>query len=134
MIYLLDTNVCVCYLRNSNEKLVSRLLITPTSDVGLSSVVLGELWFGVYRSSKQADGERILADFTGRFTPVAFDEVAASIYGKLRRDLESLGTKIGPYDLQIAATALANDLILVTHNTKEFQRVAGLRLEDWEVD
>jgi tRNA(fMet)-specific endonuclease VapC len=62
-----------------------------------------------------------------------FDGVVAETYGRIRVQLEALGTPIGPNDLQIAAIALANNLILVTHNTREFSRVSGLRYEDWEV-
>lgn len=69
-----------------------------------------------------------------RFTSLPFDDIAAERFGDIRSYLADLGTPIGPYDLQIAAIALANNLILVTHNVDEFSRVEGLQLEDWEVD
>ena len=68
-----------------------------------------------------------------QFVSLPFDDAAASVYAIIRAHLESAGTPIGPYDLQIAAIALANGLTLVTHNTREFSRVPGLLLEDWEV-
>lgn len=70
--------------------------------------------------------------FFGRFTILPFDEAAADTYGNIRASLEQAGTPIGPYDMQIAAIAAAHDLIVVTHNTREFSRVEGVQLEDWE--
>jgi tRNA(fMet)-specific endonuclease VapC len=71
--------------------------------------------------------------FLARFVSLPFDDEAAIVFGEVRAALANAGTPIGPYDLQIAAIALANDLTLVTHNTREFVRVSGLRLEDWQV-
>jgi tRNA(fMet)-specific endonuclease VapC len=67
-----------------------------------------------------------------RFASLPFDEAAADEFGRIRADLELAGTPIGPYDMQIAAIAIAHDLILVTHNSKEFGRVSNLKIEDWE--
>ena len=67
------------------------------------------------------------------FVSLPFDDSAAEVYGRVRAQLEAAGTPIGPYDLQIAAIALANDLVLVTHNTQEFSRISGLRIVDWEI-
>ncbi len=72
--------------------------------------------------------------FLNRFVSLPFDDTSTLIYGQIRAQLATLGTPIGSYDLQIAAIALANNLTLVTHNTREFSRVAGLRIEDWEAD
>lgn len=72
-------------------------------------------------------------EFFSELVSLRFDGNAAAVYGRIRARLEASGTPIGPNDLQIAAIALANDLILVTHNTREFSRVEGLRLEDWEL-
>lgn len=98
----------------------------------LCSVVLAELQYGRTRGSWQreviARQEALLAGFVS----LPFDDAAARIAGDLRAHLAALGTPIGPYDLQIAAIALANDVILVTHNTREFSRVPNLRIEDWE--
>jgi tRNA(fMet)-specific endonuclease VapC len=74
----------------------------------------------------------LLEAFLSPFTSVAFDDGAASYYGRIHADLDRAGELIGPNDLLIAAMALANDLVLVTHNVKEFGRVPGLRWEDWE--
>lgn len=90
-----------------------------------------------YGSSKSQNPAKNLARqkwFLNRFISLPFDDQAAEIYGTIRADLERKGTPIGVYDLQIAAIALANRLILVTHNTREFSRVQGLLFEDWEID
>ena len=92
-----------------------------------------ELWFGAAKSRKRAQVEQTLTVFFARFRSLTFDDHAARIYGEVRADLEGKGTPIGPNDLIIAAVALAGDAVLVTHNTAEFSRVTGLRLEDWEV-
>ncbi len=73
-----------------------------------------------------------LPEICCNFVSLFFDDVAATIYGRIRAELAASGTPIGPYDLQIAAIAMANNLILVTHNTKEFSRVNRLQIEDWE--
>lgn len=75
----------------------------------------------------------MLERLSAQFTSLPFDDSAAEIYGRIRAELEAVGMLIGPYDMMIAAIALANDLTLVTHNTREFGRVAGLKVEDWEV-
>ena len=76
----------------------------------------------------------MLDRLSSQFVSLPFDDAAAEVYGRIRAALEAAGTLIGPYDLQIAAIALANDLTLITHNIREFGRVAGLRIEDWEAD
>ena len=73
-------------------------------------------------------------EFLGRFDSLPFGDEAAFIYGRIRARLARAGTPIGAYDLQIAAIALANNLTLVTHNIREFERVEVLLIEDWEVE
>lgn len=91
-----------------------------------------ELYYGAYRSLRREQNMALLEPFFNQFTILLLDPEAARIAGKIRSDLAALGTPIGPYDLQIAAIALANDLTVVTHNVREFSRVVGLRIEDWE--
>lgn len=96
------------------------------------SVVKAELFYGAMKSSNP---ERALAqqlEFLNRFVSLPFNDTSAMIYGRIRAQLTASGTPIGSNDLLIAAIALANDLTLVTHNTREFNRVEGLRIEDWE--
>jgi tRNA(fMet)-specific endonuclease VapC len=93
-----------------------------------------ELYYGAYRGSKTTQNLSKLARFFDQFLILPFDESAAKIAGQVRSQLNKLGTPIGVYDLQIAAIALANNLTLVTHNTREFGRVDGLNYEDWEIE
>jgi tRNA(fMet)-specific endonuclease VapC len=97
--------------------------------------VQAELYHGAYKSSVpyRAANLALLARFFPQFDTLVFDEAAADVCGRVRAQLESLGTPIGPYDLQIAAIALVHQLTVVTHNVAEFNRVPGLTVEDWEV-
>ena len=133
MIYLLDTNACIAYLNRPMSRIRQRLEVTPPEDVAVCSVVKGELFYGAMRSNNRERTLAIQQEFLNQFISLPFDDTATIIYARIRAELAALGTPIGPYDLQIAAIAIANNLILVTHNTGEFSRVQGLRIEDWEV-
>lgn len=132
MIYLLDTNACIAYLNRPESGVRLRLETLPRQDVAVCSVVKAELFYGAMRTS---NSERTLArqqTFLNQYVSLPFDDRSALIYGRIRAQLAASGTPIGPYDLQSAASALANNLTLFTHNTREFSRVEGLRIEDWE--
>ena len=131
--FLLDTNVCVQYLRGKNVLVRQRLAARPTLEVRLCSVVLSELYVGMLRSAQPAKNRAEVDQFAAPFASLPFDDAAADVYARIRHHLESQGTLIGPYDLQIAAIALANGCTVVTHNTTEFGRVPGLILTDWEL-
>lgn len=134
MKYLLDTNTCVRYLNGRSQAVFDRLDLMPDdSDVVVCSVVKAELFFGAMQShdpSKTLAGQQT---FLSRFVSLAFDDMAAEHYGRIRADLARRGTPIGPNDLLIASIALAHGLILVTHNTREFGRITDLQIEDWEI-
>ena len=130
--FLLDTNVCVQYLRGKNVLVRQRLSACPTHEIRLCSVVLAELYCGVLRSAKPVKNRADVDQFAAPFGCLSFDQAAADVFAGLRHHLETRGTPIGPYDLQIAAIALANGCTVVTHNLAEFRRVPGLSLEDWE--
>lgn len=132
MTYLLDTNVCVQYLRGGNSSVLQRLRNTPAQDVHLCSVVKAELFLGALRSAKPDENRAKVAAFLRPYTSLPFDDEAAFVQARIRHELERAGTPIGPYDLQIAAIALVSGQTLVTHNTSEFSRVTGLLIEDWE--
>lgn len=134
MIYLPDTNVWIAYLNPVTSPAKARFAAQPVSAIGLSTVVKAELLYGAYRSSRRSENLQTLAILFQTFRSVSFDDFAAEEYGKLRATLADLGTPIGPNDLLIAATALAHDLIVVTHNIREFGRVPSLRIEDWMSD
>ncbi len=91
-----------------------------------------ELYAGALRSANPAKNRADVDQFAGAFASLPFTDGEAGICARIRHHLESLGTPIGPYDLQIAAIALANGCTPVTHNTREFSRVPGLVIEDWE--
>jgi len=130
--YLLDTNSCIKILNNTSTQLVSRLKEHHPSQIKLSSVVKAELIYGARKSARPAQNLRILQDFFPPFRSLAFDDLCSDHYGVLRTELERIGRPIGPYDMMIAATAIAHDLTVVTHNQGEFSRIAGLKWEDWE--
>jgi len=131
--YLLDTNVCVRYLNGRSAAIRQRLRTMVLADITVCSVVKAELFYGAYRSNDLQVTLARQQEFLNLFVSLPFDDEAALVYGEIRAQLAALGTPIGPNDFQIAAIALANKLILVTHNTREFSRVSGLQLEDWEV-
>ncbi len=130
--YLLDTNVCIAVLNGTSSQLVARLRAHHPTEIRLSSVVKAELHFGARRSQRVAENLMAIQAFCSPFASVSFDDRCAEHYGAIRSELESTGQPIGPNDLLIAATARAHDLTLVTHNQREFSRVAGLGVEDWQ--
>ena len=130
--YLLDTNACIRILNNTSEPLVAQLQKYKPSEIYLCSVVKGELVYGAYHSTRPAENLRVLEKFFEPFVSLPFDDRSSLIYGHIRSDLTRHGTIIGPNDLLIASIAISNNLALITANTKEFGRVAGLSLENWE--
>jgi tRNA(fMet)-specific endonuclease VapC len=133
MIYLLDTNACINFLNVRDSLIQHRLITLQPDEVVLCSVVKAELYRGAYRSTQRQNNLALLDRLSRQFASLPFDDLAAEIYGRIRAELEAIGMLIGPYDMMIAAIALANNLTLVTHNTREFGRVANLNIEDWEV-
>jgi len=131
--YLLDTNVCIVYLKSRNLHLKERLETTSPQNIAVCSIVKAELFYGAMRSQNPSHNLVLQQEFLDRFISLPFDDRAAGFFGEIRSELAGKGQLIGPYDLQIAAIALAQDCCLVTHNTREFSRVPGLLLEDWEV-
>lgn len=132
MKYLLDTNVCIQFLRGKNAALLECFTSIPAKDKYLCSIVAGELYYGACKSLRIQENMQIFEGFITQFPLLIYDLAAARRFGEIRADLARKGTLIGPYDLQIAAIAIANECTLVTHNTAEFSRVTGLMLADWE--
>lgn len=129
-LYALDTN-SVSYFLKGKGHVGERLLATPPTSVGLPSVVLYELAYGAARAKAPRGLVDKLEAFLGSLRVLPFGEPEARTAARLRLALEGAGQPIGPLDLLIAATALEQQAVLVTHNTREFARVDGLRLEDW---
>jgi tRNA(fMet)-specific endonuclease VapC len=132
-LYLFDSDTCIEILRNRNQHLIQKFRSTAPTDILLSSVVMAELYYGVFKSPapRQAANLSLLVSLTSQFTILPFDAPEAEECGRIRAELERQGIPIGAYDLQIAATALVQSLTLVTHNTKHFSRVPGLATADW---
>jgi tRNA(fMet)-specific endonuclease VapC len=131
--YLLDTNACIHILRNTSPALLGRFRQHDPSEIKLCSVVKAELFHGAQRSTQKEANLLLLQRFFTAFESVPFDDESADHYGVIRFELERAGLIIGPNDLMIASIARAHGLVLVTHNIDEFSRVAGLRIEDWEL-
>jgi len=131
MRYLLDTNVCVDYLNGRYPTVTSAIQKCAPDDLCVSSVAVGELRYGVEKSVHRQRNHARLDVFLAEIPCVDFDRNAASVYGRVRAALEKRGALIGPYDLQIAAHALALGLVLVSDNVSEFRRVRALRIENW---
>ncbi|MCP4108506.1 MAG: type II toxin-antitoxin system VapC family toxin [Desulfobacteraceae bacterium] len=133
MTYLLDTNTCIRYLNGRSESIRKNIESKHPNDIMVCSVVKAELFYGSEKSLNPEKNLEKQRRFVNRFVSLPFDDKAAEAYSRIRSQLEKAGTPIGPNDLLIASTASANGLTLVTHNTREFSRVKGLDIEDWEI-
>ncbi|MGR3808407.1 PIN domain-containing protein [Pasteurella testudinis] len=128
MKFLLDTNAVIAILKKDSVFIQTLKKHTP-ADFALSSIVWYELLYGAEKSQRKQENREKLAKLP--FEVIPFSASDAEIAGKIRAELEQKGTPIGAYDILIAAQAISNDLTLVTHNTKEFQRIATLVYQDW---
>ena len=133
MSYMLDTNTCIQFLNGRSERVRAHLAAEPPEEIVLCAVVKAELFYGALKSTHVERNLERIRLFINRFGSLPFDDGVAETYGRIRSQLEKSGTPIGPNDLLIAAIAVANQVSLVTHNTREFGRVDSLSLEDWEM-
>lgn len=132
MKYLLDTDICIYLIKKKPESVIDRLCKLATSDVGLTVVSVFELQFGVEKSQHRQQSQKALNHFLESIHEILpIDRKTANCAAKIRADLKTRGNPIGPYDLLIAAAALANNLILVSNNVREFKRIPGLKFETW---
>ncbi|MEZ4224574.1 MAG: type II toxin-antitoxin system VapC family toxin [Polyangiaceae bacterium] len=129
---MLDTNACIRVLNGTSPTLVERLAQHRPAEILVSSVVRAELFHGARKSRNVEKNLALLGRFFAPLGSAPFTDLCAEHYGMIRADLERTGKPIGPNDLLIAATARAYDAVLVTANTREFQRVVGLRVQNWE--
>jgi tRNA(fMet)-specific endonuclease VapC len=132
MIYLLDTNTCIGYLNGTAAGVLRQLQTLPLQEIAVCSVVKAELFYGAMKSDNPTGVIHLQRQFLDHFVSFPFDDHAADEYGRLRAQLARQGTPIGPNDLMIASIALARRATLVTHNTREFNRVPSLPIVDWE--
>lgn len=132
MKYLLDTNTCIRYINGTSQSVFERLNAQGEGDVVVCAVVKAELFYGAIHSQNPSKNLANQQKFLALFVSLPFDDSTAEHYGRIRSELAKAGTPIGGNDLMIAAIALAHNLTVVTHNLKEFGRVSGLKVEDWE--
>lgn len=128
--YMLDTNICIFTIKNKPSA-VREAFQRCQGQMCISSVTLMELIYGTERSARPRDNLEVVEGFAARLAVLDYGTEAAVHSGELRAELAQAGTPIGPYDQMIAGHARSQGLILVTHNTREFERVPGLRVEDW---
>lgn len=131
MKYMLDTNIIAYAKNNRPEKVLARLQKYKPEDICISAITMAELEYGVCNSSKPEQNRLALMTFLSSIEIVPFEANAAREYGAIRYDLKSKGELIGANDLLIAAHAKALGVTLITNNTKEFERVKGLKIDNW---
>ena len=131
MRYMLDTNICIYAIKHKPEQVFMRLQEHDPTEICISSVTYAELVHGVEKSKAVEKNRVALALLLANIEIMSFDSLAAEGYGKVRADLEKMGTPIGPLDMMIAGHAKALGYTIVTNNVKEFDRVKGLSLENW---
>ena len=131
MSFMLDTNICIYMIKTRPDTVIKHLVAKRPHEVGISSVTLAELRYGVEKSAKVEKNRLALEMLTSSLQVLPFDSFAAERYGSIRAHLEKNGKLIGPMDLLIAAHASSMNWTLVTNNLKEFKRVPDLNLENW---
>ncbi|MFP4351793.1 MAG: type II toxin-antitoxin system VapC family toxin [Puniceicoccaceae bacterium] len=131
MKYLLDMNTCIFLINRESEAVRRKMRTVAVGEIGVSSVTVSELEYGVAKSQAPRKNRMALDQFLLPLEILQYDESAARHYGVVRAELERKGTPIGSMDTMIAAHALSQNLIVVTNNSREFARVPGLRVEDW---
>lgn len=133
MRYMLDTNICIYAIRHKPEQVFFKLQEHDPSEICISSVTYAELVHGVEKSQSIEKNRVALALLLAGIEIMDFDSYAAESYGKIRADLEKAGKPIGPLDMLIAGHAKSLGCTVVTNNTREFMRVNGLQLENWDL-
>jgi tRNA(fMet)-specific endonuclease VapC len=129
--YMLDTDTCISLIKARPEKVSRRLSRLPVEDVGISSIVAAELWYGVALSERKKQNKAALRDFLDFVKVLDWPAGASPVYGRIHAHLKKKGTPIGAMDVLIASHAAFLGSVLVTNNTKEFDRVPELKAENW---
>ena len=131
MKFMLDTNICIYIIKRKPPDVIERFKKTEISQIGISSITLSELLYGVSKSSKPEQNQMALIQFVAPLEILPYGDEAAHCYGDLRAQLEKQGTPIGSLDMLIAAHALSINCTLVTNNEKEFVRIQNLKIDNW---
>jgi tRNA(fMet)-specific endonuclease VapC len=129
--YLLDTNICIYIIKQHPKQVIEHLRTLTVGGVAISTITLAELEYGAAKSSRPEQNREALIAFTAPLEVLPFDDNASLHYGEIRADLERSGMVIGAMDMLIAAHARSRSLKLVTNNSREFQRIHGLDIENW---
>jgi len=131
MRYMLDTNICISIIKDRPPEVMKSLRRVPVGEIGVSGIVVAELWYGVFKSTKKKENSAAIEDFLRYVAVMDWPSSAAVEYGKIRFHLQKKGLMIGAMDLLIAAHAVTLDSVLVTDNVSEFKRVPRLKVENW---
>lgn len=129
--YLLDTNICIYLIKKHPPEVLARFQQIQLKQLHIPSITLFELYYGIEKNNSQQRNLAALENFIAPLTIVDFTLDAAKKAAKIRSHLQKQGTPIGAYDIQIAAIAISLNMTLLTNNTREFERVKGLKLENW---
>ena len=133
MNYYLDSNICIYFLKGIYPSIKEKIVSTNPSTIKIPSIVKAELLYGAEKSQQKAKNLGTIKLFLEPFEIVPFDEECSIVYSKIRSAMELKGMIMGPNDYIIAAIVLAKNGVLVTNNTKEFEKVKNLKLENWTV-
>ena len=128
--YMLDTNICIYVIKNRPEGLRERFN-RLADQLCISAVTLSEIIYGAEKSARQIENIKVVEQFAARLDVLPFGERAATHYGQIRADLERAGHPIGLHDMMIGGHARSEGLTLVSNNLREFQRIEGLRVDNW---
>ena len=131
MRYLLDTNICIYFSKRNHPGLLAKLAKIPVDEAGISVVTYGELVYGAFKSERRKENLHTIGEFIEAFQPLPLPVAAGQAYGRIKENLRAKGQIIGENDLWIASHALAEDYILVTNHMREFNRIKGLKIENW---
>jgi tRNA(fMet)-specific endonuclease VapC len=129
--YLLDTNICAYFINRRYENVIKRMRQIDPEDLYISSIVAAELAYGVENSAHVESNRKNLQAFLELIQILPWDEKAVWLYASHKTRLKKTGTTIGELDLLLASQALAHGAVFVTNNTREFERIEGLKLENW---
>ena len=129
--YFLDVNTCIYFLNGKYEHIKAKILSTPPDEIRIPAIVKAELLLGVYKSKKKKENAERVEKFLEPFEIMPFSDLITYTYAELRNEAEKKGEIIGPNDMLIAAIVKFHDGIIVTNNVKEFERIKGLKIENW---
>jgi tRNA(fMet)-specific endonuclease VapC len=129
--FFLDTNTCIYFLNGKYESIRSKILSTSPAEISIPSVVKAELLLGAYKSKKRKENTEKVEKLLEPFEIVPFFDLITYVYAEIRNETEKKGEIVGPNDLLIASIVKFYDGTLVTNNVKEFERIKGLKIENW---